>query len=258
MINITSWTELAAIRSALNGDYVLTANLSSSDADYASAGGSDWTPIGTTGAEFTGTFDGDGFTISDLVISTSSDYNGLFGRTAGATIENVGLIDVDVTAGSYTGGLVGYNGGSSSIVNSYATGGVSGTSEVGGLVGFNGGSFGGGASIDNSYATGSVSGTSNVGGLIGNYERGTQTNNGWYTGAGGGATHAIGSTSGSVTNETATLSDFYDKTYNVYDANSPVWDFTTPIWYEHASDYPSFIPPPVPVETVSPMMMFFW
>jgi len=45
MTNITSWTDLDAIRIDLTEDYILTANLSSADVDCAGIG-DDLTPIG--------------------------------------------------------------------------------------------------------------------------------------------------------------------------------------------------------------------
>ena len=84
-----------------------------------------WTPIGSY---FTGTFDGQGHTISGLYVNNSdysSYYAGLFGCLEnGGTVENVGVtksyIQSSVYAG-YTGGIVGLmNGGT--IRNCYCTG----------------------------------------------------------------------------------------------------------------------------------------
>ena len=72
----------------------------------------------------------------------------------------------DVIGNTFTGGLVGNNGGGDfgigSIANSYSTGTVAGTSTTGGLVGFNAK-----GDIMNSCSTASVSGSSWVGGLVG-------------------------------------------------------------------------------------------
>ena len=47
---------------------------------------------------FTGTFNGNSYTISNLYIDIPSTNDvGLFGYTSGATIENVGLINVNIT-----------------------------------------------------------------------------------------------------------------------------------------------------------------
>jgi type II secretion system protein G len=151
----------------LSGDYILTADINLSD--YSAGEG--WNPIGDYGSDeisiFTGTFDGNNHVISNLKISRpDTNYQGLFGRTE-ATIENLGLENVDVTGNYNTGGLVGWNDGS--ITDCYATGSVTGNN-TGGLVGWNDGT------ITNSYATGSVSGDIQcLGGLVGQ-NRGTITN----------------------------------------------------------------------------------
>ena len=159
--------------------------------------GSGWQPIGTLDNSFSTEFEGNGHTISNLMINRRSTNSiGLFGTiVATANITNIGLLEVRITGGRGVGGLVAriFSG---SIANSYATGSVSGNNTVGGLVGANdgfitnsyatssvsgnvgvGGLAGGnGRSITNSYATGSVSGTNRVGGLVGSNGSGTITN----------------------------------------------------------------------------------
>jgi len=110
---------------------------------------------------FSGVFDGNGHTISHLMISGDS-YLGMFGQLApGATVSNLGLEVIDVNGtGDDVGGLVGYND-DGNITNSYSIGTISGDSHVGGLVGVNGGS------ITTSYSSSSVTGYYFVGGLVG-------------------------------------------------------------------------------------------
>ncbi|NBK97283.1 MAG: prepilin-type N-terminal cleavage/methylation domain-containing protein, partial [Erysipelotrichia bacterium] len=108
-----------------------------------------WAPIATGSANFTGTYDGGNYVITGLEVKgDSKDSQGLFGRTKGATILNVGLIDNKVTGRFSVGGLVGYAY-ESTIENSYATGQVTSQYFVGGLVGRAGASI----KISNSYAT---------------------------------------------------------------------------------------------------------
>ncbi len=68
-----------------------------------------FTPIGNSSTPFTGTFNGNSYTISNLFINLPTTNGvGLFGYTSGATIENVGLINVNVTGGeNWVGSLVG-------------------------------------------------------------------------------------------------------------------------------------------------------
>ena len=127
--------------------------------DPAAEAGNGFVPIGTEGAHFTGTLDGLGHTINGLFIYRPSvNGQGLFGYGQG--IRNLGLLNVDITGGGWTGGLVGNNYGN--ISNTYVTGAVrSSGSDVGGLVGVNYGS------ISNSYSTALVNGNYSVGGLVG-------------------------------------------------------------------------------------------
>ena len=133
-----------------------------------------WTPIGTELSGFTGSFDGNGYNITGLVINRSTEmFVGLFGYTGGATISNVTLedINVTVTGGSYAGGLVGEANGSM-IENSYATGSVTGEGWTGILVG----SATDSSRISNSYSTGKVTGGNSAGGLVGRFENSTIEN----------------------------------------------------------------------------------
>lgn len=192
----------------LNASYRLGTDLSLPNAMAASSGyyGEVWgtsgfRPVGNNAQQFTGSFDGQGHSISGLGINRVVTNNvGLFGYTANATLANVKLVGGSVTGNDNVGALVGYmlggtlvNASASSTVRGASigesnTGGLVGTNDsgaiadasatgnvtgggyqVGGLVGFNVN----GGSIARSYATGSVTGTSSgagygyVGGLVG-------------------------------------------------------------------------------------------
>jgi len=170
---ITNAHQLQLIAMSPTARYTLAQNIDVS----ASGNGTDvWSsngfaPIGNSSVPFSGSFDGQGFTISNLTINLPSVNNvGLFGVTgASAVIQNVGLVGGSVTGGSNVGELAGSHSGT--ISNSYATGNVGGSSYVGGLVGYNNG-----GTISNSYATGSVSGSSYVGGLVGDNNGGSVIN----------------------------------------------------------------------------------
>ena len=123
-----------------------------------------WLPIGDNDNRFSGTFDGNGYTLSNLTIhTTSGDYIGLFGRiSSSGTITGISLSDMAVRGDTRVGGLVGWNDGT--VSNSDSSGRVSGRAQVGGLAGV---SFVSGT-IRNSHSSSSVSGTSiNIGGLVG-------------------------------------------------------------------------------------------
>ncbi len=92
-----------------------------------------WTPIGNSSVAFTGTFDGDGHTVSGMFINTTSSHNGLFGNSSG-TIQNLTVADSWVSGGKYTAGVVGYNVGT--IENALNTASITASDNcVGGVVG---------------------------------------------------------------------------------------------------------------------------
>ena len=68
----------------------------------------DWAPIGNWDNVFAGTFDGNGMTISNLYINDADGEGvGFFGVTEKATIENLTIRNVDITAYSMVAGVVG-------------------------------------------------------------------------------------------------------------------------------------------------------
>ena len=179
---VTDWNELDEVRNDLGAYYWLMNDLNSSTAGYdqvassTANSGNGFNPIGDSSNYFTGSFEGNGYTISNLTIDRSGEhYVGLFGSSNGGTIMNTSLEDVDVTGSSYTGGLVGSNMGT--VRKSYVTGDVSGNDYVGSLVGQN--YFG---TVDRSYATASVDGTDYVGGLVGQNYNGGEVNHSYATG----------------------------------------------------------------------------
>lgn len=141
-----------------------------------------WIPVGTAASKFTGTFDGNGYVISNLRIdlsATSTDGVGFFGYVLGATIKNVGLVDVDVTGHAHVGAVAG-NADSSLFSSIYVTGSVEGTGDlVGGIVG----DIYSQSSISSSYTTADVSGGQNgVGGLTGRISSTTTIDSCYATG----------------------------------------------------------------------------
>lgn len=171
-IEIDSKEELAMIGSAkyylLSYDYELTDNITLE---------SPFTPIGSSDtAPFTGSFDGANKTILGLAVN-SGTYRGLFGYADGATIKNVVVETPTISGGTYTGTLVGYLTGDSTVENCAVT-------QIGSLTtSTNGGHIGGlvgrvfaNAStikISSCYNTAAISGTAtgtniiNAGGLFG-------------------------------------------------------------------------------------------
>ena len=164
---IRDWNELYDVRNDLSGSYILMNNIDASSAGYADFNtGNGWLPIGTNAARFTGTFNGNGFTISGLVIDRAA-FASLFGDIQNATISNLGVIDADVkSTAQLVGILAGRIQGNSTITNVHTTGSVttSGTPSIGGIAGVVIGS-----SITDSWSSANVTAgaTNNVGGLVG-------------------------------------------------------------------------------------------
>lgn len=221
---------------ALN--YVLANNIDAS-ATAAWNAGVGFNPIGELSVSgqsgFTGSFNGQNHIITGLTINdpTRALYFGLFGLAANATISNIGLVGVNITArdaggigalagdasggsitnaystgtvsvstgstggGGHVGGLVGNLSGS--LSNSYSTATVSGLSYVGGLVGGSGNTN---AVMTNVYATGAVSGTQFVGGLIGSDS--ATLSNAFATGNVTATQNYVGGLTGSYSNGTMT------------------------------------------------------
>ena len=159
-----------------------------------------WTPIGSDKDHaFTGTFDGDGYTISGLYINSDiSKYGvaGLFGYVGGGgTVKNLnveGIVivsdNVSVSGTSTVGGVVGSSSGTVSSCNSSVK--VSGAA-AGGVVGINSGT------VSNCTNTGNVTGTVSyfyAGGVVGSNDGTVENcyNTGKVSGNGFGAGGVVG------------------------------------------------------------------
>jgi hypothetical protein len=220
-IEIRNWYDLHAIRNDLGGDYILMNDIDSTTAGYTELAsetandGKGWEPIGTpdenSDEQFTGSFNGQGYEIRDLFINRPDEnYVGIFTHISWiryidnvGVVENVGVVNADVTGSAQVGSLVGHNEGL--VNNSYSSGRVTGDSRVGGLVGWNQ------ATLSNSYSSCSVTGDSAVGGLVGDnwYYRGILSNS-YSTGSVTGSTQVGGLVGvnfyGNVTNSYSTSS----------------------------------------------------
>ena len=129
--------------------------------------GKGWSAIGGTDAYFvfSGNYDGQGYTISNLYINNpTANYYGFFGYCANATIKNLGLTNVSMIANSDVGGLVGYME-PGTISNCYVTGAVTASGGTGFAGGLCGEAYG--TTVDNCYAVCTVVAESGAaGGLI--------------------------------------------------------------------------------------------
>lgn len=138
---ITNVNELQAMEADLDGEYWLANDINAA-ATAGWNGGAGFVPIGQGAPYFTGSFDGKGYTISDLFINRpAEDYIGLFGcvHTAGGGVNiiDVTLADVDITGDDKVGALLGHIYGdlASEITDVIVSGTVDGDDYVGGLIG---------------------------------------------------------------------------------------------------------------------------
>ena len=162
-----------------------------------------WTPIGNYSKQYQGTFDGNGKTIRNLFISSTSNEIGFFGYAADCRIKNITFDNAKVKGNdnSSTGILAGYAGscvienikttGNCSVEGNYETGGIAGRANgnisncenhaivngfyyVGGIVGI---CFDSGNSITSCANYGEITGTEDfVGGIIGYFGEGSLQN----------------------------------------------------------------------------------
>ena len=140
----------------------------------------DWTPIGKDDNKaYTGTFDGNGKTITGLTVTGSYKYAGLFGDIdENGTVKNVVLEGVQITSDNssgYAGGVAGDSWGT--IENCSVSGSVSGTTFAGGVVGSQ---WGGSITGCNSSAT--VKGVIFAGGIAGETNSGASLTGCYATG----------------------------------------------------------------------------
>lgn len=131
-------------------------NLGEYDDEYSNI----WDPIGSNGAEFFGEFDGNGKTISGIVV-TDGDNSGLFGSVrSGATVKNL-KIDKSYIVGDSAGGVAGSNLGTIKVVQ-VTTSYISSDNLSGGIVGDNEGTV-----IECSITESKVTSQSKCGGICG-------------------------------------------------------------------------------------------
>jgi hypothetical protein len=134
--NITTCAELQDMSNDLAGNYVLAQDIDCVGFDYGDGYG--FMPVGNYTDHFTGTFDGQGHTISNIYINRllTQDRVGLFGETGNSAIHDVGLVDVNISGSSDVGALVGESWENDTVYNVYVTGNVTGAdSYIGGIIG---------------------------------------------------------------------------------------------------------------------------
>lgn len=169
-LNNLYWLSLDTNR--WNKNYIQIADIdASSTSSWNSAQG--WLPMGyatgpTDYSGFSGKYNGKGHVISNLFINRPSGYcTGFFGFTFYATIDSLGLTNVNITGGDESVGALVAMAYNTNITNCYSTGNVTGISTVGGLIGnvFNN------SNVQNCHSSCAVSCSNDkAGGLMGKNE----------------------------------------------------------------------------------------
>ena len=134
---ISSASDIAKIHYDLDGYYKLTNDINMSGVDFE--------PIGNEiDGAFTGTIDGNGYSIKNLTINLLEEkYVGLIGYLEG-TVKNINLVNVNANGYRYVGAISGYNGKDGNISFCNVTGKISGEyiiigTRIGGITGHNDG-----------------------------------------------------------------------------------------------------------------------
>jgi len=211
-----------------------------------------FSPIGNNSVEFTGAYNATGHAISNLYINTTNnDEQALFGRISGSTIENIAVVNADITgdnaiscivatslnstiSNSYSngtinsyylaGGIAGENNGST-IENCYSFTTINAVNYAGGIAGYNTSS----ATISNSYSAGLINSTgSKVGGLVGDVSSSTTTNSFWDTETSEQTTSAGGI--GKTTAEMQTMCIYVDGIEAAWDFMNSTTNGSEDIW----------------------------
>ena len=195
--------QLQAIDTNLGGNYALRNSIDGTQAN-------NFKSIGSNTA-FSGKFDGIDYNIFNLNIS-GTDNVGLFGKTNGATINNVTLVGGSITGKDNVGAIVG-NANNTTLTNVVNSAAVSGNSNVGGIVG-----SATDTTVEDAINTGAIEGIAdtdnggiNVGGLIGSMNNsrliGNSYNLGDVTSIGSNVGGLVGSASNSTIGNPSVVND---------------------------------------------------
>ncbi len=157
---VSTLEQINEIRNYTDAHFTLMNNIDASSTSGWN-GGLGFEPIGTSTDPFTGSFDGNGFIISNLTMSRPDEWNvGMFGYIDDGEVQNLSLLNVNISGDQRVGAFAGHNEGL--ISNVSVSGSVSGDSQIGGIAGRNYGT------IEDSESSTDVSGTGvETGGITG-------------------------------------------------------------------------------------------
>ncbi len=157
-IPLCTCEDLDRVRNYISSSFALQNDINFADCDQTYTTGEGFTPIGGT---FTGNFNGQGYTITGLYINKPTINNVALFYTTGssANIENLEVVNADITGSNYVSLISGYNYGN--IINCLSSGVLRGVNYVGGTAGINRGQ------IESSQSATEINGNQRVGGITG-------------------------------------------------------------------------------------------
>ncbi len=243
-----------------SASFIQTADIDADDTQNWNSN-QDFSPIGNSIINFTGAYDGNEKTISNLYISRgNADNIGLFGIVQSATIADLSIKNANITGANYVGGLTGRS--HDSIISNCSTDGIvnSNSGNSGGLVGeifdnssisncysrcnVNGFTYTGGlvgrnslnSTITNCYSSGTVQGSGNVGGLVGlTSSSSSVTNSFWDI-----QTSLQNTSDGGIGYSTVEMQTMSTYTNAGWDFINETANGTENIWAISANSYPAF------------------
>ena len=172
--------------------YIQTANIDASSTSYLDSG-QGFTPIGNSTTRFTGSYDGQGFSIENLFINRPIDSEiGMFGFVNNGIVKNIQLWDSNITGDTRVGAIAGALTNSSGQFsgNNVYDGFVLGNTTTGGLIGrlannshIHASSYIGTVTGYSSSQNFSGSGTpQNIGGIVGKMQGGSVLRKSFFDG----------------------------------------------------------------------------
>ncbi len=189
---VANCVQLQEVSNNLSAYYELANDIDCSDTENWN-GGKGFDPIGDVNNAFTGTFDGEGYEISNMTIDRADDtfgqglddesYVGIFAYALNATIKNIDVVSSKVKGHIYVGGIVGYEADSTLENLTFNIGTTDNDCDPGHCVWARFGEFGGGivgymngGTITNVATAGPVKGSGIlIGGIVGHMENATLT-----------------------------------------------------------------------------------
>ncbi len=209
---VVSAGHLDYIRNLLDAHFIQTADFDLDVEPWNEGAG--FPPIGgrDAGERFTGSYNGDGYVIDNLMIDRSDVlYLGLFAFGDGAEFKNMNVINASVRSGG-TSGIIVAEAENSSFTNCHVSGAVSGTITVGGLS-----ARISQTEVDGCSSTARLTGNRGQGGIAGSVQNNSTIRNSYFAGQLYNLQSMSGSGNGGIAgtlNEGCTISNCYSVGYN--------------------------------------------